>query len=62
MAGVKTIKYTCAECAHHRCTNPCAGGKHSCDGNCYVLYARRKCTIKICANFKLDKFFKGSED
>lgn len=60
MAGVKVIKHSCAECAHHKCSCVCA--KHCCDGSCQVLHIKRKCTIKACVNFKLDKCFKGSED
>lgn len=63
MTGTKTInKYTCAECTSHKCTCVCAGGAHHCDGNCHSIYERRKCNSKICVNFKLDKYFKGSED
>lgn len=63
MTGVKTKnKYTCAECVSHKCTCTCAGGARHCDGNCHAVYERRKCNKKICSDFKLDKYFKGSED
>ena len=57
MPGIKTKnKYTCADCLYHKCDCYCAGGKRACDGRCIWDKKSRKCTIKICSNFALDKY------